>query len=119
MNQVVQENAANSEESASASEELSGQAVELHEMVRTLMGIVAGTSKNESVETAVPEPPGHKVKPLSRETTSSSTTNKPSTISNISVFAKTSTNGKTKTLKPDKALADVETLIPFDDDDDF
>ena len=42
MDKVVQQNAANAEESASASEELSSQAQELNAMVAQLVGIVSG-----------------------------------------------------------------------------
>ena len=44
MDKVTQSNAANAEESASASEELSAQAKGLNEMVNTLVGIVGGTA---------------------------------------------------------------------------
>ncbi len=44
MDKVVQQNAANAEESASASEELSSQAQELNAMVADLMAIVGGSS---------------------------------------------------------------------------
>ena len=47
MDQVTQSNAANSEEAASASEELSAQAKELDDMVKTLAGIVGGSSAND------------------------------------------------------------------------
>ena len=46
MDQVTQSNAANSEEAASASEELSAQASELNEMVVTLAKIVGGRAEN-------------------------------------------------------------------------
>ncbi len=42
MDQVVQRNAANAEESTGASEELSAEAVELDEMVSELVAIVRG-----------------------------------------------------------------------------
>jgi hypothetical protein len=44
MDKVTQSNAANAEESASASEELSAQARELNEMVDTLVAIVGGSA---------------------------------------------------------------------------
>jgi methyl-accepting chemotaxis protein len=44
MDKLTQSNAANAEESASASEELSAQANELNDMVNVLIGIVAGSS---------------------------------------------------------------------------
>ena len=51
MDQVTQSNAANSEEAASASEELSAQASELNEMVFTLAKIVGGNSSNGNGKT--------------------------------------------------------------------
>jgi methyl-accepting chemotaxis protein len=48
MDQVTQSNAANSEEAASASEELSAQANELNEMVGVLTAIVAGAKANRN-----------------------------------------------------------------------
>ena len=47
MDKVTQTNAANAEESASASEELSAQARELNEMVNTLVQIVGGNQAGE------------------------------------------------------------------------
>ncbi len=54
MDKVTQSNAANSEEAASASEELSAQAKELEEMVQVLVGIVGGSSANASKTQAAP-----------------------------------------------------------------
>ena len=48
MDMVTQQNAANAEESASASEELSGQAQNLNAMVVDLVGVVEGGKKNET-----------------------------------------------------------------------
>jgi methyl-accepting chemotaxis protein len=48
MDKVVQQNAADSEESASASEELSSQAQELTHMVAELETMVGGNGKNGS-----------------------------------------------------------------------
>jgi methyl-accepting chemotaxis protein len=56
MDKVTQGNAANAEESASASEELFAQAKELGDMVSTLVGIVNGASAAETAAFAAPEP---------------------------------------------------------------
>ncbi len=48
MDQVTQSNAANSEEAASASEELSAQANELNDMVRVLTAIVGGDGESDA-----------------------------------------------------------------------
>ncbi len=45
MDKVVQQNAANAEESASASEEMNGQAEQMKAMVDELMALVGGSSK--------------------------------------------------------------------------
>ena len=60
MDNVTQQNAANAEESASASEEMSGQAVQLREMVEDLMVVVEGASAGHAqvsvTARAVPRP---------------------------------------------------------------
>jgi methyl-accepting chemotaxis protein len=48
MDKLTQSNAANAEESASASEELSAQANELNDMVNTLVGIVTGSTEGNN-----------------------------------------------------------------------
>jgi methyl-accepting chemotaxis protein len=53
MDQVTQSNAANAEESASASEELSAQAEELNRMVGQLRGVVGGSGKADLVAAPV------------------------------------------------------------------
>jgi len=54
MDKVTQSNAANAEESASASEELSAQAVELNQFVGTLAQIVGGQSVSHAIQNTVP-----------------------------------------------------------------
>ena len=58
IDKVTQSNAANSEEAASASEELSAQARELDDMVNTLASLVGGSSRNTSTmnHKALPAP---------------------------------------------------------------
>ena len=51
MDKLTQSNAANAEESASASEELSAQANELNDMVNTLVGIVTGSTDGNNRQT--------------------------------------------------------------------
>ena len=53
MDKVVQQNAANAEESASASEELSSQAVELKTMVEDLLAMVGGAGAQGSARSAI------------------------------------------------------------------
>src|SRR6056297_1280571 len=50
MDKVVQQNAADSEESASAAEELSSQATEMERMVAELEAVVAGSSTNNNAQ---------------------------------------------------------------------
>jgi methyl-accepting chemotaxis protein len=49
MDKVTQSNAANAEESASASEELSAQATTMNEIVNELVALVGGAAKNQTV----------------------------------------------------------------------
>jgi methyl-accepting chemotaxis protein len=55
MDSVTQQNAANAEESASASEELSAQAEELNKMVAELRGLVGGADKGRAAEAPPPK----------------------------------------------------------------
>lgn len=57
MDQVTQTNAANSEESASASEELSAQAKELNDMVRNLVTLVEGSGNGGQRSVAISATP--------------------------------------------------------------
>jgi methyl-accepting chemotaxis protein len=56
MDKVTQSNAANAEESASASEELSAQASELREVVNVLVGIVGGAGSTHEAGRSKPKP---------------------------------------------------------------
>ena len=51
MDKVTQQNAANAEESASASEELRTQAVHLHDVVEELIGMVGGSGDDAELKT--------------------------------------------------------------------
>ena len=55
MDKVTQQNAANAEESASASEELSGQAEAMNEIVDELTVLVAGSAMRNSSTTTSPK----------------------------------------------------------------
>ena len=63
MDKLTQANAANAEESASASEELSAQARELSEMVEVLVGIVHGASHQPAAEPAAVTAKAHAAAP--------------------------------------------------------
>ena len=64
MDRITQSNAANAEESASASEELSAQAMELNELVAALVGLVNGEGGHQA---EVRQPAGRKaVRPVKR-----------------------------------------------------
>ncbi len=95
MDKVVQQNAANAEESASGSEEMSAQAVQLKDYVSKLVMLIRGTKKNQAT------------KPVRNQTR----TNSPQSEHD---HYKIKTLGKqTKEITPDQ-------VIPFDDDkDDF
>jgi methyl-accepting chemotaxis protein len=60
MDKLTQSNAANAEESASASEELSAQANELNDMVNTLVGIVTGSTGGNGRKAAQRQAPAGK-----------------------------------------------------------
>ena len=95
MDKVVQQNAANAEESASASEEMSAQSVTLKDYVGELVMLVTGKKNQTSaVKTH------HPIKNIS---------SKPKYIAKAKnkMLA-----GKTKEVRPNQ-------VIPFDDDDDF
>jgi methyl-accepting chemotaxis protein len=98
MDKITQQNAANAEESASASEEMSGQAAQMKDMIQELVDLVGGNHngngkspsntqisdiQNIAIETAAPEAP---------------------------VKAKMLMNEKSKPSTPDQ-------IIPMDDDD--
>ena len=62
MDQLTQGNAANAEESAAASEELSAQASELHSLVKVLAGMVGGNGTDNAPD--IPRPAKKPAKPL-------------------------------------------------------
>ena len=97
MDKVVQQNAANAEESASASEEMNAQAEQLKDYVGDLVVLVTG--KNQ--QTAK--------KPSVRKQKAVYTAHKPgpAPANNKKMLAHPGTE-----VKPDQ-------VIPFDDDDDF
>jgi len=64
MDKVTQSNAANAEEAASASEELSAQARELNGMVDALVAIIGGTGAGRSQQTVAPKAPPRREKPV-------------------------------------------------------
>jgi methyl-accepting chemotaxis protein len=95
MDKVVQQNAANAEESASASEEMNAQAEQLKEYVGNLVALVTGkrghgvaVSSHKEIETITP--PTNSQQP-----------------------------GKNKMLAHDAKEIRPDQVIPFDDDDDF
>ena len=95
MDKVVQQNAANAEESASASEEMNAQAEQLRDYVGDLMMMVTG-KRDQGVSTGTK----HTIAPVSHQLKSAGS-------------AKRKTLGhKTNEVRPDQ-------VIPFDDDDDF
>ncbi|MHB1024990.1 MAG: methyl-accepting chemotaxis protein, partial [Desulfobacteria bacterium] len=56
MDKVTQGNAANAEEIASASEELSAQAVSMEEVVRSLEGLITGGGNTTARTSSAPQP---------------------------------------------------------------
>ncbi|MFO7885077.1 MAG: methyl-accepting chemotaxis protein, partial [Desulfobacteraceae bacterium] len=95
MDKVVQQNAANAEESASASEEMNAQAEQLRDYVGELVLLVTGKQNRE--DTAVPHKFAKKTAPGIRKQVRNS---------------QKKLAGKTGEVRPDQ-------VIPFDDDDNF
>jgi methyl-accepting chemotaxis protein len=93
LDQVTQANAANAEESASAGEELSAQAVELSSMVASLVGVIEGAGSNA----VVPQ-------------RSMSINQKPHSKACVKPGAKLPVKQAPRISKP-------ESIIPLDDDD--
>jgi methyl-accepting chemotaxis protein len=112
MDQVNQANAASSEETASASEELSAQASEVHQMVLDLLAVVNGAGANNGTALRTPPsrramngarhalPPARQTKLPASKASKALTARKPSARS----------AAHEKTLTP-------EQVIPMDDDD--
>jgi len=92
MDKVTQANAANAEESASASEELSAQAEQMNEVVNELVAMIGGTAKSSS----------------SRKSHGKSTQSLNTSDHAFHQIAGSST--------PQKAKATAEKAIPFKDD---
>ncbi|HMA67393.1 MAG TPA: methyl-accepting chemotaxis protein [Desulfosalsimonadaceae bacterium] len=67
MDKVVQQNAADSEESASAAEELSSQATEMENMVAELEAVIVGSSSKQSRQTG--QTPDQSTRQTTRQTT--------------------------------------------------
>ena len=105
MDKVTQSNAANSEEAASAGEELSAQARELDEMVQALANIVGG-SRNTSRTNARPVPSKRKSPVAVNRQTSLSATRRPQAL----------TRAETPSAHGGKVI-DASQVIPLDADD--
>ncbi|MFP4164069.1 MAG: methyl-accepting chemotaxis protein [Chitinispirillaceae bacterium] len=117
MDKVTQANAANAEESASASEELSAQAKELNDMVEALVSVVGGKSSDKEFRKADSSRSGaarignsSANRPAlprgagSRSGKNSSSITQKTTVSNVSA------HGEQQQVSP-------KEVIPFDDDD--
>ncbi len=95
MDKVVQQNAANAEESASASEEMNAQAEQLKDYVGELVMLVTGSANQGSALQ------GHRQ------------------MKTISTKSKTARAGKNKMLAHASKEVRPDQVIPFDDDEDF
>ncbi len=108
MDKVTQSNAANAEESASASEELSGQARELSEMVNVLIGVVGGSAAANGASSVGTAQSHRKVNTVGRK-------------NRVHGPLQDHDTGGTKghSLAPvgDKRVVKPEEVIPMDDDD--
>jgi methyl-accepting chemotaxis protein len=95
MDKVVQQNAANAEESASASEEMNAQAEQLRDYVGDLMMMVTGKRDQNSIN------------------------EKKTAVQKVSHRLSVSGPGKKKMLSRDTKEIRPDQVIPFDDDEDF
>jgi len=97
MDKVVQQNAANAEESASASEEMNAQAEQLREYVGDLVRLVAGKQNKESLNNEFKSP------------------------EKMSSMIKAPTKGKLKPFSHVQSSNEVrpDQIISFNDDEDF
>jgi methyl-accepting chemotaxis protein len=100
MDKVVQQNAANAEESASASEEMNAQAEQLRDYVGELMMMVTG-KKDQNIGTGnIGTGTNHALKSVSHQ-------------------SKPSDSGKKKLLAHGAKEVRPDQVIPFDDEEDF
>ena len=99
MDKIVQQNAANAEESASGSEEMSAQAEQLKDYVSELIILIQGTKEVQATSSSLKK---------ARTTVTRSVT----PHSNQSANKRRMPGGQPKEITPDQ-------LIPFDDDDSF
>jgi len=99
MDKVVQQNAANAEESASASEEMSAQAEQLKEYVDKLVIVITG--KRNQISQFDRQPPRSKK------------------MKNISPTLRTAPRENGKMLAQNSKEIKPNEVIPFDDDPDF
>ncbi len=110
MDKVTQANAANSEEAASAGEELSAQSRELNDMVNTLVTIVGGVNASRSAKSigngSVKKSNGYGGKPVRSSTASAER----------QVERRALAQSAPKAL-PKQASADPNKVIPLDEDD--
>jgi methyl-accepting chemotaxis protein len=110
MDKVVQQNAADSEESASAAEELSAQATEMERMVSELESVVSGSSETKRGWKALLDhgTNSRKKPPLKSRKDRSERLLRPQTRS---------LRQTEKTGRPAKSSESPETVIPLDEDD--
>lgn len=95
MDKVVQQNAANAEETASGSEEMSAQAEQLKDYVGDLVALVTGKKDQDII------------------------TNGIQTLKTVPHFSKPSAPTKKKMLPPNTKEVRPDHIIPFDDNENF
>jgi hypothetical protein len=103
MDQITQSNAANSEEAASASEELSAQSTELNEMVIQLAAVVGGNTETGSGKAAI---------------THEAANERRNSAGPLSQGAAPSGQAHTLAIShTERNIVNPQTVIPLDDDD--
>ena len=95
MDNVVQQNAASAEESASASEEMNAQAEQLRDYVGELVQLVTG-KRDQAISTSAAR-----------------------TMQQVSLHSRPSDSEKKKMLVHDAKEIRPDQIIPFDDDNNF
>ncbi|MFP4417360.1 MAG: methyl-accepting chemotaxis protein [Chitinispirillaceae bacterium] len=112
LDQVTQGNAANAEESASASEELSAQAGNMNDIVKNLVRLVEGGNHSGQLSISVASPKSNGLRrPVLENKSSVATMPRKPAISNNRSEAKNK-NGQKKVVNP-------SDVIPFDDDEEL
>ncbi|MBF0303257.1 MAG: methyl-accepting chemotaxis protein [Desulfamplus sp.] len=107
MDKVIQQNAANAEESASASEEMNAQAETMNDFVNELVGLVEGNMASAG---------GHRTRSIASYKTKSKSVK---ALGHATLSRSNAGKAKQLGAHPKKGEVRADQVIPFDDDDEF